>query len=269
MATIDHDPAQFGWCGPLARAEEFQAAGADYIEAQLVPMLLEDDACLAEAKARVRELPLPALAMSYLFPHDVRVVGDQVNEARNRRYFDRVVELLALAGSRIVVFGSGWTRNVPDGWEVERAESQFLHTLDWCARALQGSGTTLVIEPLNRKESNLCTSVSDGVRLARLLNRPEVRGLADFYHMDEEREPLATLENQGGWLAHVHLADTGRLNPGTGEGAAAYDYPTFFTHLKNAGYSGLMSCECGVQGEPIPAMRHSLQFLRQQWKPTP
>ncbi|MEO0003699.1 MAG: hypothetical protein RLZZ22_1391 [Pseudomonadota bacterium] len=257
--------AVFGWCGPLDRAPDCHAAGADYIEAQLVPMRLENDARLAEAKDRVRDLPLPALAMSYLFPHDLRVVGEQVDETRNRRYFERVVDILALAGSRIVVFGSGWTRNIPDGWTRARAEAQFLHTLDWCADMLRGSGTTLVIEPLNRKESNLCNSVSDGVRLARRLNRSEVRGLADFYHMDEEHEPLQTLREQDGWIAHVHLADTGRLNPGTGSSDTAYDYPAFFSHLKAAGYTGLMSCECGVQGEALQAMRHSFQFLRQQW----
>lgn len=255
----------FGWCGPVARAADFQAAGADYLEAQLVPMNLEDDTRFAEARAQVRELPLPALAMSYLFPHDFRMVGESVDDERNRRYFDRVVEVLALVKARVVVYGSGWTRSIPDGFDAARAEGQFLHALDWCADALRGSGATLVIEPLNRKESNFCNSVADGVRLTRKLGRSGVRGLADFYHMDEEHEPLATLREQGGWLGHIHLADAGRLNPGSGEGAAAYDYPAFFGHLKAAGYDGLLSCECGVQGEPRAAMRDSFSFLRQQW----
>ena len=129
-----------------------------------------------------------------------------------------------------------------------------------------GSGTTLVIEPLNRKESNLCNSVADGVRLARQLNRPEVRGLADLYHMDEEHEPLSALSQQGGWLAHIHLADTGRMNPGTGPGVGAYHYPQAFAQLKAAAYAGLMSCECGLPGEPVQAMRGSMDFLRQTWR---
>ena len=242
------------------------AAGVDYLEAQIVPMQLENDASFAESKAKLRDLPLPVLAMSYLFPHDVRLVGEQVDEARNRRYVDRVVEVLQLAGAQIVVLGSGWTRNVPEGWHLQRAEEQFLQSLAWCADALKGTGTTLVIEPLNRKESNLCNSVSDGVRLAKQLNRPEVRGLADLYHMDEEHEPLSTLTQQDGWVAHIHLADTGRMNPGTGQGVGAYNYPQAFAQLKAAAYTGLMSCECSVQGEPVAAMRHSMDFLRQTWQ---
>ena len=45
----------FGWCGPMDRAADMRAAGVDYIEAQIVPMQLENDASFAEAKARVRD----------------------------------------------------------------------------------------------------------------------------------------------------------------------------------------------------------------------
>ena len=154
MTTAARTPP-IGWCGLLANATSIHAAGLDYIEAQWVPMKLDDDAAFATAKARVRELPLPALAMSYLFPHDVRIVVPGTDERRGRAYFDRVVELLALARSRIVVLGSGWTRNIPEGWTQAQAETEFLATLSWCADALQGSGTPLVIQPLYRKESNL------------------------------------------------------------------------------------------------------------------
>jgi sugar phosphate isomerase/epimerase len=252
---------QFGWCGPLQNASTMKEAGLDYIEAQLVPMKLEDDASFAHAKAAIADLPLPALAFSYLFPHDARIVGPEKDETRNRAYFDRVVELMTLARARIVVLGSGWTRNVPEGWSRHQAEDEFLTTLSWCADALRGTGATLVIEPLNRKESNLVNSVADGARLAKMLGRAEVRGLADFYHMDEENEPLDELREHGAWLAHIHLADTGRLNPGTG----SYDYPAFFGHLKRCGYGGLLSAECGLKGEPLASMRESAAFLRRAW----
>lgn len=250
-----------GWCGPAERAVDMHRAGLDYIELQLVPMKLEDDVAFARAKTAVAALPLPALAMSYLFPHDFRLVGDAVDELRIRAYFDRVVALLTLARAQVVVLGSGWTRNVPEGGSRERTQAQFLAALSWCADALKGSGTTLVIEPLNRKESNFINSVAEAVNLAKLLNCPEVRGLADFYHMDEENEPLHSLLDNAGWVGHIHLADTGRLNPGTGH----YPYPEFMKHIQTSGYSGLMSCECGVQGEPVAAMRHSVSFLKQLW----
>ncbi|MFF7710262.1 TIM barrel protein [Pseudomonas sp. NPDC007930] len=252
---------KLGWCGPLDSARDMAAAGLDYIEVQLVPLNLENDSAFAEAKARITDLPLPALASSYLFPKDFRILGPGTDERRNRAYFERVVELLGLAGTQVVVLGSGWTRNIPDGWSRAQAEDGFAHTLAWCADTLAGSGTTLVIEPLNRKESNLVNSVAEGVQLAQRVNRAEVRGLADFYHMDEEHEPLAEVGAYPGWLGHVHLADSGRFNPGTGH----YDYTSFFGHLQRGGYSGLLSGECSLKGDPVEAMRASARFLRHTW----
>jgi sugar phosphate isomerase/epimerase len=252
---------QFGWCGSAADAAQIKQAGLDYVELQLVPMRLEDDVSFAQAKAGIKSLPLPAPVMSYLFPHDLRLVGPEVHEQRARAYFERVLELLRLAGSRTVVLGSGWTRNVPDGFLRQRAEDQYLRALTWLAVALKGSGITLVIEPLNRKESNLINSVAESVRFARMLNCSEVRAHADFYHMDEESEDLSTLVENASWLGHVHLADSGRMNPGTG----AYPYAAFFRTLKTAGYRGLMSAECGRQGEAVTAMKFSADFLRRQW----
>jgi sugar phosphate isomerase/epimerase len=236
-------------------------AGLDYIEAQLVPLNIEDDASFAQAKSLVEDLPLPARAFSYLFPHDIRLVGPETDERRNRAYFERAVRLLALAKAEIVVLGSGWARNIPNGWTQGQTEEVFLSVLAWCADALRDSGTTLVIEPLNRKESTLINSVADAARLVTALNRPEVRALADFYHMDEEQEPLGQVRAHSASLAHIHLADTGRLNPGTG----AYDYPTFFGSLKASGYQGMLSSECGIKGDQVTSMRESAAFLRSMW----
>jgi sugar phosphate isomerase/epimerase len=48
-----------------------------------------------------------------------------------------------------------------------------------------------------------------------------------------------------------------------------YDYDTFFRNLKRAGYPGLMSCECGIHGDPVDGMRLSADYLRQKWRETP
>ena len=92
------------------------------------------------------------------------------------------------------------------------------------------------------------------------MNRPEIRVLADFFHMDEEDEPLETLREHREWLVHIHLADTGRRNPGTG----SYDYDRFFGLLREIDYQGMMSAECKIT-DPAADMRHSHAFLRRHW----
>jgi sugar phosphate isomerase/epimerase len=251
---------RLGWCRPLQDAALLGRLGYDFVEVALAPLGLEDKGGFVAARKAALGSPLPTSAFNTFFPKDIKVVGPDVDPPRVKSYLARVAEILGEAKAEVVVLGSGWARNVPGGWERARAEEQLLQSLSWCADALEGTGCTLAIEPLNRKESNIINSVAEGVGFAERVNRPEIRVLADFYHMDEEREPLETLRTHGEWLAHVHVADTGRRNPGTG----SYDYDGFFGHLRAIGYAGMISAECEVQ-EPEADMRHSLGFMRRRW----
>ncbi len=78
--------------------------------------------------------------------------------------------------------------------------------------------------------------------------------------MNEENEPLGTLVEHKDWLAHIHLADTGRLSPGTGQ----YPYDSFVQALQKAGYTGLLSAECSVKhpDEELPA---ALAFMKKKF----
>lgn len=252
---------QFGWCGGLELIPDLEQAGLDYLELQIVPLNLEDDAAFAAAKSAVVGTELPIRAASLLYPRDVRLVGPEIDDARNRRYFSRVVEVLSRAGAGVVVLGSGKAREVPVDWSRQHAEAQLIETLDWSADMLRGSGITLALEPLNRKETNFINSVAEAVTIVKKLNRPEVRALADFYHMDEEHEPLSEAQRLAGSLAHVHVADSGRRNPGTG----SYDYAAFFGALKARGYGGLISAECTIEGERVDALTKSVAFMRRAW----
>lgn len=252
----------FGWCGSLNDALLARDAGLDFIEFQLVPLRLEDPAAYADAQARLLDLPIPASAASYLFPHDLRLIGPAADAHRARGYFARVVKLLSLAKARVVVLGSGWSRDIPEGWEAARAESELLSALGWIADALTGSGAVLALEPLNRKETSLVNRVEDAVRLVRTLDRPEIRAMADFYHMSVENDPPEALRAFAPWLAHVQVSDTGRGNPGTG----SHDFATWFGHLKGGGYRGALSAECVPRGEPVAAMRTSAEFVRRMWR---
>lgn len=251
---------RLGWCAPLRDAPLLERLGYAFIKAPLAPLGLEDAGTFAATRKAVAASLLPASAFNTLFPKDIRVVGPDVDARRVRGYLARAAELTGEAGAEVVVFGSGWARNAPDGWERARAEGQLTEALSWCADALEGTGCTLAIEPLNRKESNIINSVAEGVDFAERVNRPEIRVLADFYHMDEEQEPLEALKAHRDWLAHIHVADAGRRNPGTG----SYDYDRFFGHLRAIGYAGMISAECTVE-DPEADMRHSLAFMRRRW----
>ena len=250
---------EIGWCAPLSKAELLRSMGYDFIEVPLSPFGLEDDESLKRAKAVVSKVPLPMRTFNWFFPQDMQIVGPNVDARRIKGYLARAAELMHAAKAKVGGAGSGWARSVPEGWDRARAGEQLLSTFDWCADALVGTGVILAIEPQNRKETNIIRTVSEAMRLAQLVNRPEVRVMADFYHMDEESEPLDNLRAHGSWLVHMQCTGTGRLSPGTG----SYDYVRFFDSLIDGGYTGGVSVECMVEISE-PDMRRSLAFLRQQ-----
>ena len=87
------------------------AGRVDYIEAQLVSMKLDEAAAFAAAKTQVRVLPLPALAMCYRFPRDVRIVGPGMRRESDRPRQCRRL-LLAPRASRRLSFAAF---SAPDG----------------------------------------------------------------------------------------------------------------------------------------------------------
>jgi sugar phosphate isomerase/epimerase len=251
---------RFGWCRGIDDAELLQRHGFDYIECALAGLKLENKDEHSKLLPQYINSPLPVKAFNVFFPGEIKVVGPAVDPDRVRRYVAGAAEALNKIGAEISVLGSGGSRSVPEGWERARAEEQLVQLFHWIADEFEGTGVTLAIEPLNTKESNIINRVSEGVYYAKQVNRSPIRVLADFYHMDEEKESYETLVDHKEWLAHIHLADTGRLSPGTGH----YPYDIFVDRLKQAGYQGMISAECGVS-DPDQEFPASLKFIRQQW----
>ncbi|SFJ82649.1 Sugar phosphate isomerase/epimerase [Paenibacillus sp. UNC496MF] len=246
----------YGWCRGIEDAELLLEAGFDYIECALTALQLENEQAYRVELPRYLESPLPVRAFNLFLPRDIAVVGPDVDEYRIQRYVAKAAEALGRIGARTAVLGSGRSRNVPEGYDAGRAEEQFVRLLNRIADEFEGTGVVLAVEPLNRKESNLVNSVEEACHFVRLVEREPIRALADFYHMELEEEPYTTLVKHAKWLAHIHVADTGRLSPGTG----AYPYDEFAVQLRMSGYDGMISAECTVKD--ASEYERSLAFMK-------
>lgn len=256
---------RIGCCCGIEQAAAAQAAGFDYVECTVVSLRPEaDDATFASILAAYRAAPLSVDAVNVLLPGDLKVVGPAVDWARVERYAATAMARVATVGARRVVFGSGGARSVPDDFARGQAQDQLVRFLHLLADQAETHGITVVIEPLNRKESNILNDVPEAVALAQRVGRPSIRVLADLYHMQEEGEALGHISANGTWLEHMHVADSGRLAPGTG----SYPYREFAVELAQIGYGhgewGGISVECRWQDfeREAPA---SVRFLRSVW----
>ena len=140
-------------------------------------------------------------------------------------------------------------------------------------------GTSIVLEPLQRKETPFLRQVSDAAKMAQEIGAGATV-LADFWHMTwEEANDRAAVLSAGPLLSHVHIASRkNRKIPGSD--GVADDYTLGFRGLKEIGYAGAVSLEAGwvpkgkdAKGKPILpglAERHDILskmcgLLRRQW----
>ena len=130
--------------------------------------------------------------------------------------------------------------------------------LELCSNEAFRYGLKIAIEPLNRSETNIINTYREGVQLARDVGRDEVRVLADIYHFMMENEPIEDIAEEPDWLAHVHLADTGRKFPGSG----MYPLERLFAILHDIEYTGKVSVECGWGENFTDETARALRFLR-------
>ena len=127
------------------------------------------------------------------------------------------------------------------------------------------NGTTVIFEPLNRKESFYLRQVGDAASICRDINNPGVKCMGDFWHMtSEETSDSAAFISADKYLEHVHVASRKRRSM-PGEDGLADNYVDGFKGLKQMGYNQYVSFECGCQGDREIVVPAALKLLRQQW----
>ncbi|SDN07315.1 Sugar phosphate isomerase/epimerase [Fictibacillus solisalsi] len=234
---------KLGCCTTIDNSVIVKKAGFDFLECTVVSLVPEHDDDFPAILESYQESELPVEACNIFLPGSLKITGEHVNISSVERYVEKALLRVKQIGADTVVFGSGGARSLPEGFSREKGEEQVVRFLDLVANYSDPLGLTIVIEPLNRKESNIINSVPEAVAIAKKVNRPSIQVLADFYHMDEENEPLQHLVSEKDYIRHIHVADSGRRAPGTG----TYPYERFVSCLGEAGYNGRVSIECQWQ----------------------
>ena len=121
------------------------------------------------------------------------------------------------------------------------------------------AGSLALVEPLNRYEANFLNRLDQAKDAIAEVGAAHVRIMADFFHMHiEEARIPAAIEAAGGLIAHVHLADSTRREPGSG----SLDFVSGFRALHGIGFQGAMAFECGLTGPREEVLPRSVAYLR-------
>ncbi|GHV62279.1 hypothetical protein AGMMS49587_08670 [Spirochaetia bacterium] len=225
----------------LEHLEAYQKAGCEYIELPLTQLMALEAGEREALIKTARSSGLPCRACNCFFPGSVKVTGPDVSEARVQEYARAAIEVAAALGTSFIVFGSSAARNIPAGFSHQEAEKQFCAALALSGDLAEPYGITIVIEPLNRMESNIINTFPDSLRLARSLNHPRVKCLVDYFHFALGNESLEVIRSSRGWIKHTHIANI--LERRVPVDSREAPYADFIRNLKAGGYTGGISIE--------------------------
>jgi len=254
-------PMKIGFCAKLDRINEVAAAGFDYIEPPVSAAAAWTEEEFEKYLDAVKNAPIPVPSFNVLFPGDIALLSPDADEQAITRYLHGAFARVQKLGGKVVVFGSGRSRKRPETVPYGDA----FRRLTEIARLIGGIaaqyGLTIVIEPLNRGETNMINSVAEGACLAAAANHPNVKLLADYYHVAVEGHAPEDLARVGG-IAHCHIATlNGRRAPLEAEDG----FKTLFAAMKQTDYEGLISVEGGIDdlGRDGPAC---VSLLKKLWE---
>jgi sugar phosphate isomerase/epimerase len=190
---------------------------------------------------RIKKLRIPLFACNIFIPGDLKVVGPDVDEKAVLSYVEIVFQRAKTTGLKMIIWGSGGSRGVPDGFDRVKAKAQFISMGKKIAALAQKYNITLALESLNSTECNFINTLKEALEIVKAIDHKNLRLCMDIYHMLKEGESADVIAETKGYLVYCEVAEKeGRTPPGVhGE-----DFSSYFTALKNIGYTGKIVLEC-------------------------
>jgi len=261
--AISPTPAVFA---PLLFAGDWPAAldaaidlGYDAIEISVRDP--ENPAVVACDEAlRRRGLQLSAIATGQSFYSDGwSPISDDPEERTlldERMY--RIIELASPWQAMVVI---GGVRGTLTGSEVHRGD-QYERAVEAVGRYAEygrANGVSLVIEPINRYETNYINTIQEALHFIRDVGQDNLGVLADTFHMNIEEANLAeSLRSAGDRIRHVQFTDSNRLAAGRGH----IDFPELAAVLRESGYGGYLSTETLPLPDSRTAAKQAIDYFR-------
>ena len=253
---------KLGVCTSLKNASLLKQSGADYLEAGvrwfLVPDKPEEE--FARNLSAARECGLPVPTANGFLPGSLKSTGPKPNHDGVLKFAETAFRRANAVGLKVIVFGSSGSRTPPKDFSLKQAEGQFVALLKRMGPLAKPYGVTVALEPLNRKETHFINTVAHGVRIVRAVGHPNIRLLADIFHMMREEEPPEHIRDAGDLIVHVHIAEKRKR---TAPGVDGDDFRPHLRALRDIGYAGRISMECGWK-EMSAQLPVAVKTLREQ-----
>ncbi|MDQ8187969.1 sugar phosphate isomerase/epimerase family protein [Pelagicoccus sp. SDUM812002] len=246
----------------LGNAPQIHAAGGQFVGLSVADFLdpFSKEEEFAEKLETLSHSPIPIYTCnSFIRANHLHCTGPEANHDEVVEYCEIAFDRAKRANVTNITFGSSGARRIPDGFEYEKAIEQFVSLLKRLGPLAAARGVTVSVEQLRTQECNFINHITEVERVVRAADHPNIRGVADFYHMAAEGDTPEQLAAAADIVHHVEIAELeGRRVPGT----SGQDFRPLLGVLKKAGYQGAI----GIEGNwELSEMEAAFKEIKKQW----
>lgn len=212
-----------GW--ELPKIQIIKDAGYPYVELPLETVARLPEEEFQNLQKSLKDLSLLSDSFCLFFPGGYKLIGDDINIQQILDYTEVALARAQMLGGKTTVLGSGYARNLPEGTTYEKGMDQFAELCVQIGKIAEKNQIHVAVEPINHLETNFINTVKEGYALVHKVNHPNIRLLADLYHMNMEQEDIRELSAMSDAIIHLHIANPiTRKYPKPNDG---YDYQPF------------------------------------------
>jgi hydroxypyruvate isomerase len=178
-------------------------------------------------------------------------------EDQFRRDFAQAASYATALGAAVIHVMAGI---VPEE-SREAARRTYVSNLRGAAREVAGTGLTLLLEPLNRRDAPgyLVSRSDDLAGIIAEIGAPNVKLLFDAYHVQiMEGDLIRRMEKHRAVIGHVQVAGVpDRAEPDEDN---EINYAAIFRALERIGYGGLVGLEYKPRGDTVAGLKWMRQL---------
>ncbi|SES25541.1 sugar phosphate isomerase/epimerase family protein [Pedobacter rhizosphaerae] len=241
---------QLGIVAGLAQDELIYAAGfranGESVKRVLSPSL-SDQEFLAKLK-EIKAAKCKLVSCNLFFPGTLKIAGPEVVENRVLTYADSVLSRAGQAGVKYIVLGSGGARNIPAGYDIEKAKTDFVSMGKKLGEIAKKYQVTIVLENLETTETTFITSLKAAAEIVRKVDHPNFRLNADIFHMMREGESPEEIVAAGNLVGFCEIAEKEKRSL---PGVMGDDFKPYLRALKKIGYRGFIFMEGSVKNPEV------------------
>jgi sugar phosphate isomerase/epimerase len=214
-------------------------------------------------KRRLQELSLKAFAIAtgqtFVTDHCSLYSSDA---AKRRKAVERIMGHIDFAVElkcMVIIGGIRGSVEAAQPSEWRTLYEKGFAAIRTCAEYAEHAGIVLLIEPINRYETNVVNTLEQGIDLIDQIGTSNLKLLPDTFHMNMEEPSIRqSIIKAASAIGYVHFADSNRWAPGWGH----INFSSVVSALRESSYAGPVDMEVLAKPDDYAAAEQAIRHVR-------